>query len=292
MKDKINLENIRKSKTLKELLEFSIINLDKPASPTSFQTAEQVGKILQELGVNKFCHFGTLDPEVTGVLPIGLNRACKLSEWFMKKIKTYVGIMKLHKEISRDKLEEEMKKFLGKIMQLPPVKSRVKREIREREVYRWKIIEFDKENKQVLFEAEVQAGTYIRKLISDLGEKIGGAHMAELRRIQAGVFKENDKSFCNLYELEKAVEEAKNGNEQSLKELIVPAEIIGEILPVIQVKEELIPKLLNGRPLFKEDFDFEIKEDLFCLFSGERFIGVYKKVTEDGVLARVEFVMN
>jgi Pseudouridine synthase len=80
----IDLEEIRKNKPMSELLKFSTINLDKPTGPTSFQTAEMAGRIL---GIKKFSHFGTLDPLVTGVLPIALNRACKLTGWFMKKNK-------------------------------------------------------------------------------------------------------------------------------------------------------------------------------------------------------------
>ena len=97
-----------KNKSISELIEFGILNIDKPSNYTSFQTAEIVGKILKEAGleIRKFSHFGTLDPKVTGVLPVALNRACKLTRWFMKKKKTYVGIMKLHKEIDEKKLRE------------------------------------------------------------------------------------------------------------------------------------------------------------------------------------------
>ena len=62
-------------KNIQELLEFGIINLDKPSNYTSFQAAEIAGKMLKDLGVRKFSHFGTLDPLVSGVLPIALNRA-------------------------------------------------------------------------------------------------------------------------------------------------------------------------------------------------------------------------
>lgn len=290
---KINLEKIRQSKSLRDLLEFGILNIDKPNNYTSFQAAEIVGKLLKDFGVRKFSHFGTLDPKVTGVLPVALNRACKLTGFFMKKNKTYIGIMKIHKEIDEEKLKEEMEKFIGKIMQLPPVKSRVKREIREREVYSWKILEYEKEKKEVLFETEVEAGTYIRKLISDLGEKIGGAHMTELRRIKAGIFLENDKNFINIYELEKLIKDAKNGDENNLKEKIIPAEIISEILPIVFVKEENLKKLLTGKPIFEKDIESgEIKEGNNSVFCGEKFVGVYRRVSENEIIARAEFIKN
>jgi len=286
---KINLDKIRKEKPLKELLDFSIINLDKPSGPTSFQVAEMVGRII---GAKKFSHFGTLDPKVTGVLPVAINRACRLATWFMKKNKTYVGIMRLHDEISEEKLKEEMKKFVGKIMQMPPVKSRVKREIREREVYKWDILE--KDEKDVLFVTEVEAGTYIRKLCDDLGKAIGGCHMTELRRTKAGIFSEQDKEFVNLYQVEEAVEEWKKGNEEKLRKILIPGEVISEIMPVVQVKEKFLSKLWNGSPVFKEFLSEEMKESQgnIAVFSAERLIGVYKIAKEGNVVAKPEFVLR
>jgi len=279
----IDIEKIRKKRTVDELLEFGILNIDKPSGPTSFQVAEMVGKMV---GARKFSHFGTLDPKVTGVLPIALNRACKLTGWFMKKNKTYVGIMHTHKDIEKKKLEQEMKKFVGKIKQLPPVKSRVRREERERQVFSWKILE--KNGKNVLFETEVEAGTYIRKLIHDLGLKIGGAHMTELRRAKAGIFSEDDENFTNLYSLEKI-----KNNKEELKKIIIPAEVIGNILPVIQVKEKSVKRLLTGKPIFKEDM---VKSggggEVVSVFSDDNFIGIYRKVDEKGIIYRAEFVRN
>jgi H/ACA ribonucleoprotein complex subunit 4 len=106
---------------------------------------------------------------VTGVLPICLGDACRMQEYFMHRDKTYIGVMKLHQEITKKKLEEEMKKFLGVINQLPPRISRVKRVLRQREVMEFKILSFNKEKREAEFISKVQAGTYIRKLIDDLG---------------------------------------------------------------------------------------------------------------------------
>ena len=280
-------------KPINELLEFSIINLDKPSNYTSFQAAEIAGKILRDLGVKKFSHFGTLDPLVSGVLPVALNRACKLTTWFMKKNKTYIGIMKLHKEIEEEKLKQEMAKFVGKIKQIPPVKSRVKRQERERSVYSWDILEYDKEKKEVLFSCEVEAGTYIRKLCDDLGKVIGGAHMAELRRTKAGIFSESDEDFVNLYQLEEAVEEYKHGREEKLRKIIIPGELaIKKIMPVVGARKEKLKELLRGKPLIKEDIEEVDLPEEFCLFLEDRFIGVYKKVEEGGIIARAEWVMS
>jgi len=287
---KINLEKIKQEKPISELIEFSIINIDKPAGPTSFGIDEIIkGK----LGLRKASHFGTLDPAVTGVLPIALNRACRLMEYFMHKNKEYVGIMKLHQPVDEKKLKDEIKKFIGKIKQLPPVKSRVKREEREREIFSFDILEFDREKNEVLFKTEVEAGTYIRKLIHDIGLNIGGAHMLELRRIKASIFSEENS--IDIYEFLKATEEYKNGDEKKLREILIPAEIISEILPVIFVKDDIAKKLLIGKPLFKQDLinkkEINIKEKI-AVFCGEGFIGVYKMINEGDIIAKPEFVFN
>jgi len=286
---KIDLDKIKKKKTIKELLEFSIINLDKPAGPTSFDAIEKAKKIL---GVKKTSHFGTLDPMVTGVLPMAINRACRLSTWFMKKDKTYVGIMHLHEDISEKKLKEEMKKFLGKITQLPPVRSRVKRQERERQVSRFEIIE--KKDKDVLFISEVEAGTYIRKLIHDLGLRIGGAHMTALRRTKAGIFSESDSGFVNLYDLEKAVDEYKKGKEESLRKILIPGEIVSKIMSVVQVKKEFLQRLHTGSPLLSSFIKEKEKivSDNIAVFSDDKLIGVYEVRNAADVVAVPKFVFN
>ena len=92
----MDLEKIRAKKSISKLLDFSIINLDKPSGPTSFSVDEI---IKEKLDLKKASHFGTLDPAVTGVLPVALNRACKLLGYFIRKDKTYVGIMRLHSDV-------------------------------------------------------------------------------------------------------------------------------------------------------------------------------------------------
>jgi H/ACA ribonucleoprotein complex subunit 4 len=260
-------------------INFSLINIDKPAGPTSFQVSQFVKNTLK---LDKASHMGTLDPQVTGVLPITLGRACKLSEYFMHKDKEYVGIMRLHEDISLEKIKEEMPSFLGKITQLPPVRSAVKRAPREREIK--SLVLLEKKSKDVLFKTKVEAGTYIRKLIHDLGEKIGGAHMLELRRTKASIFGES--TAISLYEFEKLAKEKK------LDAHLMPAEeAIKKVLPEVQLSIKLQKDLLNGKPLHKKDLPKKIP-DLFAAFIGERFIGVYRKVDEGEILAKAEFVYN
>lgn len=293
----MDLEKIKKQKTIHELLEFGIINIDKPSKPTSFDISDFVRKTLKSFGLRKTSHFGTLDPKVTGVLPIALNRACKLTGFFLGEDKEYVGIMRIHEDYSLEKIEKIIKeKFTGKIKQVPPVKSRVKRQEREREVKKFKLSE--KNNKDILFLAEVEGGTYIRKLIDDIGKELGiGAHMLELRRIRAGIFKEEDKKYpsVNLYDFEKAVNEYKKGNEKKLRKIIIPGEIISKIHRVLEVKKESLKKLLTGKPIFKNDIKNKIKglkNEVICVFSENIFVGMYKVIDEENIFAKPMFVMQ
>src|SRR3989338_382771 len=284
----IDLEKIRKEKSIKDLLQFSIINLDKPSGPTSFGVDTIIKK---ELNLPKTSHFGTLDPMVTGVLPIALSRACRLMNYFIGKNKTYVGIMRIHSNISIAELKQEIKPFLGEITQLPPIKSRVKRQERKRTIYNFKMLE--KRGKDILFETEVQAGTYIRKLIHDLGEKIGGAHMLELRRTKAGLFDES--SLVSLYDLDKAVESYEKGDEQPLRNMVFPAEIVALLLPSITIKESFLKKALTGSPLFTSSIEKAPsldKDEKVVVFCKDTLVGCYKVINEGDTLAVPECVFN
>lgn len=291
----MDIEKIKKQKTIQELLEFGIINIDKSSGPTSFDISDFVRKKLE---LRKTSHFGTLDPKVTGVLPIALNRACKLTGFFLGEDKEYVGIMRIHKDYPLEKIKKVIKeKFIGKILQVPPVKSRVKRQEREREVKKFEL--FEKNEKDILFLAEVEGGTYIRKLLDDLGKELGiGAHMLELRRIRAGIFKEGDKEYpsVNLYDFEKAVNEYKDGNEKLLRKLIIPGEIISKLHSVIEVKKGEVKRLFTGKPICEKDIKGKIKKfedgEIICIFSGEKFIGMYKVVNAEYVFAKSMFVYN
>ena len=287
---KMNIEKLKEKKSTEELLEFGIVNINKPSGPTSFDISDFVRKKLE---LRKTSHFGTLDPKVTGVLPIALNRACKLTGFFIGEDKEYVGIMRIHKDISLKEIEKAVKKeFIGKITQLPPVKSRVKRQERQREIKNFKILEKDGQN--ILFQVECEGGTYIRKLIHDLGGALKvRAHMLELRRIRAGIFKEEDS--VNLYDFEKIVESYKSGDEGGLRKIIIPGEIISELYPVVQIKKEFADKILHGSPIYYEhlkNIKDKENEGKFCVFEEEKFIGVYKVTAEGKIFARPEFVLQ
>ena len=275
---------IPEERSVEELLDLGVVNLNKPQGPTSHQIADSVKNVL---GVKKCGHSGTLDPNVTGVLVVALGRGTRAVDVLLKSGKEYVGIMRIHEERDMKEVQKIInKKFLGKIQQLPPVKSRVKRQVREREVMKFKLLEQD--GKNILFETLVQAGTYIRKLISDLGDEIGGAHMLELRRTRAGIFDEKDS--ISLYELDKLIED-----EKKLRKIINPGEIIKQIHPVVQIKKHNLKQIFTGKPI--HDKDLEKKEltkkgETICVFNKDRFIGMYEIKNQKDAYAKSKFVMQ
>lgn len=282
----INIEKIRNERSIKELLDFSIIIINKPKDLKSLEITNEVGKIL---GSKKTGNLGTLDIFASGVLPIALNKACRLSSYFMGQDKEYNGKIKLHKGISEKGLLEEMKKFLGEIIQIPPRKSQVKRTERKKRIESFEIIK--KENNIVEFYCKVESGTYIRKLIHDLGKNIGGAQLIELNRTRAGIFLEKDA--ISLEELKSRYNEYKNGDDKRLREILIPAEIIHKIIPDVQVKEESVKSLLNGKPVFKQDIlDKELPDsERISIFYNDKLIEI-AKVVNDKAIAVPEVVFN
>jgi H/ACA ribonucleoprotein complex subunit 4 len=274
---------------IEDVLEFAFLNIDKPSGPTSFQVSEYVMGIL---GARKASHLGTLDPQVSGVLPIAVNRACRLAKYLMRKDKSYVGVMRLHEDIDDKVLKESMDNLIGRIKQMPPVRSSVKRAERERDVYSFKILE--RAGKDVVFECEVEAGTYVRTLIHDLGKSIGGAHMLELRRTCAGIFDEN-KSFT-LYDLEKACEAWKSGKEKAIMEMIIPAdEIVRKAFPVIEINDAHIDRILKGKPIHRKDVlkMKELEKNSFVgVFCKNQFVEIARVVNAGDVIAVPDFVFN
>jgi H/ACA ribonucleoprotein complex subunit 4 len=290
----MNIEKIKSRKSIRELLEFGIINIDKPSGPTSFSVSEYVCK---RLNLRKTSHFGTLDPKVTGVLPVALNRACKLTGYFLGEDKEYVGVMRLHEDLDIEVVRKAIQeKFIGKITQMPPVKSRVKRQNREREIKKFEISE--KQGKDFLFYVECEGGTYIRKLIDDLGKELKiGAHMLELRRTRAGIFKEEDKEYpsVSMYKFEKAIEEYKKGDEKILREIIIPADIVSKVYPAIIIKEDNLKQILTGKPIYKKELTEDKgwrKDSIVSAFCNEKFIGMYKIFRGKEIFAKPEFVMQ
>lgn len=279
------------------LIEYGIVNIDKPKGPTSHQVAAFVQKILN---INKSGHSGTLDPKVTGVLPVAIGRATRIVQTLLISGKEYVGVMHLHKEIEEKKIREACSKFTGEIRQLPPIKSAVKRQERTRKIYYLEIIEI--EGQDVLFRVGCQAGTYIRKLCHDIGIKLGcGAHMSELRRTKAGPFDES--TLCSLQDLTDAYHYWKNeGSEKYLRSLIQPVESGVAHLKKVWVSSNATESLCHGADLAlpgidKLEKDIEKhelvavlgpKDELVCL--GESLMSSEKMKKDKGMAVRTKKV--
>ncbi|HII67067.1 MAG TPA: RNA-guided pseudouridylation complex pseudouridine synthase subunit Cbf5 [Thermococcaceae archaeon] len=226
-------------------MQFGVINLDKPPGPTSHEIVAWVKKLLN---LQKAGHGGTLDPKVTGVLPVALERATRVVQALLPAGKEYVALMHLHGEVPEDKIQVVMKEFEGEIIQRPPLRSAVKRKLRTRKVYYIEIIEID--GKDILFRAGVEAGTYIRSLIHHIGLALGvGAHMAELRRTRSGPFKE-DQTLVTLHDLIDAYYFWKEEDiEEYFRKAIQPMEKAVEHLPKVWIRDSAVAAVTYGADL-------------------------------------------
>ncbi|MEM0135518.1 MAG: RNA-guided pseudouridylation complex pseudouridine synthase subunit Cbf5 [Thermoplasmatales archaeon] len=220
--------------------------MDKPRGPTSHQVSAWVKEIL---GLSKAGHVGTLDPNVTGVLPVGLEKATRLADFLHEQGKEYISLMLLHKPVNRDKILDVLKEFTGEIFQFPPLRSAVARNLRKRSIYSLKLIEM--KDRYVLFRADVESGVYIRTLCRDIGDALlVGANMAELRRIRSGPI---DESYLStLQRLKDAYTLYKEGDSKLLSEMIIDPEQVTKDYPKIVIKESAIDAMAHGATVFRK----------------------------------------
>ncbi|MEA1935284.1 MAG: tRNA pseudouridine(55) synthase TruB [Thermodesulfobacteriota bacterium] len=245
-----------------------VIIIDKPSGKTSYAVVENIKRIL---GVRKVGHTGTLDPLATGVLPVCINEATKLVQFFLMDSKEYRATMLLGIEtdtldiegkitarkepcVIRSNIEAVLSGFVGKIEQTPPRYSAVK--YKGKPMYKWarkghvvdplpRMVEVhqitleDVELPYVTFSVSCSKGTYIRSLCSDIGEKLGcGACLSALRRIKSGHFLEESAiSFENVHDQKKV--------EILTKNLIPMIDALSRF-PAIDVDQKLAGRLRNG----------------------------------------------
>src|SRR6056297_556944 len=180
-----------------ELLAFGVVNLDKPPGPSAHQVSGWVRDATGEhvepddsAGEWAAAHAGTLDPKVTGCLPVLLGDATRLAQVFLEGSKEYVAVLELHDDAPRD-AEAVVDSFEGNLYQKPPRKSAVTRRLRTREIYDLDLLEI--RDRQALLKIRCESGTYVRKLCHDLGLALGtGAHMGDLRRTATDPFDDRD----------------------------------------------------------------------------------------------------
>ena len=214
--------------------------IDKPRGPTSHQVAAWVRDLL---GVERAGHAGTLDPHVSGLLWVGVGPALKLLPLLLDFPKRYVGVIDLHGRVPAADLSAVLAEFQGPIYQTPPVRAAVRRERRVRTIYRLTLLE--RQGPHLLVEVTCESGTYIRSLAVDLGEALGvGAHLAELRRVGTGPFKEGQS--VTLHALSDAVAQARAGFSAALREILHPIEEVRREFPQVVLKPGAAAAVAHG----------------------------------------------
>jgi H/ACA ribonucleoprotein complex subunit 4 len=282
------------NRPIEEYIRKGFVCIDKPMGPSSHEVVVWVRKILE---VNKTGHTGTLDPRVTGVLPIMIETATKLVQLLQGSEKEYICLMKLHGDVRREEVERVLKMFEGKIYQRPPLKSAVKKRLRIREVYKIDILEID--GRDVLFKVTTEAGTYIRKLCTDIGEVLGcGAHMQELRRTRTGVFSE-DMCYTLQDLLDAYVFWKEEGEEKYLRQIIKPMELAVVNIPKVVIKDTAVDAICHGADLTAKGvlyIEKTVKKDstvaIFTLKNELVALGTAKMDAEDMLKVRSGVVVD
>ena len=232
-------------RTIEQLLNYGIILLDKPPGPTSHETVAWTKRLLK---LPKIGHSGTLDPQVSGVLPLGLGEATKALGVLLYGPKEYHALGRVHSLPSKEKLHEIVEMFRGEIFQKPPQRSAVLRQTRTRTIYEFEIIE--QKERLLLTRILCEAGTYIRKLYYDIGEILGpGATMVELRRTRVDQFSERD-GLVTLHELANAYalwEETKDASK--LMKMIKPVEYALSELKSVVIRDSAVDAMCHGAQL-------------------------------------------
>ncbi|MGC8662022.1 MAG: RNA-guided pseudouridylation complex pseudouridine synthase subunit Cbf5 [Nitrososphaeria archaeon] len=224
-----------------EILEYGFVPLDKPVGMNSFEAVDLVKKLLN---VSKAGHSGTLDPPVSGLLPIALGSATKALSSLLLGPKEYYAVMKIHSKIPEEEVKAAIGKFQGLIYQRPPIRSSVKREVRARRIFELELVETD--GKFYLLRILCESGTYVRKLIYDVGELLGvGASMVDLRRTKVSGYGESD-GFVRLQDVYIASEALHKGDASMLKKAVFPIESALKHLKPVIVKDSAVASLCNG----------------------------------------------
>jgi len=252
-----------------ELLTFGVVNLDKPPGPSSHQVSgwlrDAVDETLVQRGadvtIDRAAHAGTLDPKVTGCLPIMLGDATRLAPVFLEGAKEYVAVLECHAPVPAD-AESVVAEFEGPIYQKPPRKSAVSRRLRVREIYDLEVIEA--EERRLLLRIRCESGTYVRKLCHDLGLALGtGGHMGHLRRTMTEPF--DDRTLHSAHDfLDALAFWLEDDDPDPLYEVVDPAERILEGVPSVVIAESAAREVAEGAPVYAPgvlDADDDIEHD-------------------------------
>ena len=268
-----------------------VLVIDKPAGMTSHDVVARVRKIFQ---TKKVGHAGTLDPDATGLLILGLGTATRLLSFAQDGPKRYVATASFGSttttqdasgdvietkpvEIDRVQVESAAATFVGDIEQIPPMVSAIKvggerlykkarrgeeveRKPRPVRIHQLTVTAFTPDPPEASFDVTCSAGTYIRTLVHDIGQQLGcGAHLKTLRRIEASGFTEQDAAALN---------------QVSLQDVRPSAEIVRALVR-LELDAEARSLVRDGRPLPATD---EIAEDdTVALMFEDDLVAIYKR---------------
>lgn len=275
-----------------------IILLDKHEDITSFWAAAQLRRIT---GEKKNGHTGTLDPMASGVLPVLLGGATKFMELLPSHDKAYratfllgaetdtldiTGTVLRQRFVSATKadVEQALAAFRGKIMQLPPMYSavskdgvrlyklarqgiEVEREAREVEIFSLELTGADEVKGAYTIDVQCSAGTYIRSLISDIGDALGcGAVMTALRRTKANGF---DESLAHT------LEELRAMGKDTLLSCVLPVDKVLDVYPAVTITDNQTVRFCNGGELDKKRLRNLGEDGLYRVYAPDgRFLGL------------------
>ena len=231
-------------RSIESLFEYGLILIDKPPGPTSHEVVAWTKRIL---ALPKIGHSGTLDPQVSGVLPMGLGEGTKALGILLLGPKEYHALGRLHSLPSKEKLQHTLELFKGKIFQKPPQRSAVVRQTRTRTIYELELLE--QKERLILLRVLCEAGTYIRKLYYDMGEILGpGGSMIELRRSRVHQFSEDN--LVTMHQLADAYATWKeSGDDSKLSKIILPIEYALSEIKSVVIRDSAIDSLCHGAQL-------------------------------------------
>ena len=291
-----------------------IVVLDKANGLSSNAALQEVKRLYE---ANKAGHAGSLDPLATGVLPVCLGEATKVSQFLLDSDKRYRARIKLGIRtdtgdsegsiiernagisVSRKAIERALTKFKGEIEQVPPMHSAIKmngvplyklarkgiaveREPRLVTLYQICLVEFV--HSELELEISCSKGTYIRTIADDLGQELGcGAHVIELRRTQAGVFTEKDSISSEELALEK-----ENRGLDKIDQFLIPMDRAIQDLPEVNLPSITASHVKNGQAVLVRHLP---KNGLVRMYEDEQFIGI-GSIDDDGKVAPRRLIIN
>ncbi|KAK4360856.1 hypothetical protein RND71_019808 [Anisodus tanguticus] len=288
---------------LAEYIRYGILNLDKPANPSSHEVVAWIKRILR---VEKTGHSGTLDPKVTGNLIVCIDRATRLVKSQQGAGKEYVCVARLHSDVlDVAKVARALEALTGAVFQRPPLISAVKRQLRIRTIYESKLLEYDADRHLVVFWISCEAGTYVRTLCVHLGLLLGvGGHMQELRRVRSGILGENN-NMVTMHDVMDAQWMYDNYRDETyLRRVIMPLEVVLTSYKRLVVKDSAVNAICYGAKLMipgllRFENDVEVGEEVVLMTTkGEAIaLGIAEMTTavmatcDHGVVAKIKRVV-